>query len=260
MALALYRYRRFVWQRAWLEFRYRYAGTGLGAAWSVFHPLAIIAVYSIIFGVLLRRVFADVSVPYPIFLCAGLLPWLGFCECIARGCATFRANAAYLKRLHVPEELFVAQTALTATLNLTVGLSVLMVVSLIFGLRPTWHWLLLPVPCAMLLATGFGLGLAAGTLNVFFPDIHEVVPILLRLAMWAAPVIFPVSFYIDHGFGVVLALNPATAPITAVRSLFLDGQLPAVTVWLAMFAWVALSWGLGAVVLRSLRGELRDLL
>ena len=260
MPTDLYTHRRFVWQRAVMDLRHRYAGTGMGFAWHVLHPLALIAVYSIIFGVFLKRVFEDVPVPYPIFLCSGLLPWMAFAECLTRGCNCFRLNAPYLKKLPVPEQVFVAQSAVTATLSLAISFSLLLIISFIFGHQPTWHWLLLPLPLLLLQAAGFGFGLALGTLNSFFPDIGEVVPVVLRIAMWVAPVIFPLSFFVDHGFGPVVALNPATAVLIAVRDLFIHQEIPPLPVWMGMIGWVVGAWVLGMFVLRMLRSEIRDVL
>ncbi len=243
-----------------MDVRYRFAGTIFGASWNVIQPLALIAVYSIIFGVLLHRVVEDVGVPYPIFLCAGLLPWLAFTECITKGCMAFRSNAAYLKRLQVPEEIYIAQTVLSATIKLAIGFSLILVIALIMGHTPSWRWLLIPIPLLLLQAVGLGIGLALGTLNVFFPDIREVVPFVLRLAIWAAPVIFPLSFYVDRGFGGVLALNPATGPLTAVRDLFIYDRLPTPLAWGGMFAWVIVAMVVGLLVLRLLRREIRDVL
>ena len=54
MVQGLFTYRRFIWQSAVAELRHRYAGTGLGVVWNVLHPLALIAVYSIVFTALMR--------------------------------------------------------------------------------------------------------------------------------------------------------------------------------------------------------------
>jgi len=52
---------------------------------------------------------------FALYLCAGLLPWAAFSECILRGAYPFIENAPYLKKLPIPEQVFVAQNAVAAT-------------------------------------------------------------------------------------------------------------------------------------------------
>ena len=260
MITSVYKYRTLIWNRAIAEFRHRYSGTGIGFGWNILHPAILIAIYSVVFGVILHRSFTGLTVPYPLFLCAGLLPWLSFVECITGGVMSFQKNAPYLKKLPVPEQVFVVQTAVTSSMSLFSSFMLLMLVAVIFGQSPSWHWLLLPLPFILLQIAGFGIGLILGTLNVFFPDISQIVNAIMRLAFWATPVLFPVSFFAEHGFGAFIMLNPATASLIAIRDLFLYQTLPSYDIWLSMIAW-AVAWVVaGSVVLHVLRKELRDVL
>jgi len=138
----LFTYRRFIWQSAVAELRHRYAGTGLGVVWNVLHPLALIAVYSIVFTALMRgRVPGDANgrFGYVLYLCSGLLPWLAFAECLTRGANAFTENATYLRKLPIPEQVFVAKAAASATLGLAISFSLLLIISLALGLRPRWQ-------------------------------------------------------------------------------------------------------------------------
>src|SRR3954452_13647317 len=101
MVVPLLKYRRLIWQHAIADLRHRYAGTGLGVVWNLLHPLALIAIYSVVFSTVLQSRVAGPDnhpIPYPLYLCAGLLPWLAFAECVTRGTSAFAENAAYLKK------------------------------------------------------------------------------------------------------------------------------------------------------------------
>src|SRR5688500_10574394 len=183
MLTGLFQYRGFIWQHALAELRHRYAGTGLGVVWNVLHPLALIAVFSVVFTSVFRVQDVEGRAPYILYLCAGLLPWLAFSECVTRGCHAFTDNATYLKKLPIPEQVFVAQSAASATMGLAISFSLLMAVSLALGQRPTWHWVLVPVPLVALQLLGFATGLLCGTLNVFFRDVGQLVSVALQIAM-----------------------------------------------------------------------------
>src|SRR5437764_9325694 len=141
-------HRRYVWQAAVAELRHRYAGTGLGVIWNIVHPLALIAVYSIVFTTLMKgRVPGqDSRFGYVLYLCSGLLPWLALADCVTRGCNAFAENATYLRKLPVPEQVFVAKSAVASTLGLAISFGLLLLVAPALGLAPGWTWLLLPLP------------------------------------------------------------------------------------------------------------------
>jgi ABC-type polysaccharide/polyol phosphate export permease len=269
MIHGLYRYRSFIWRHAVTELRHRYAGTGLGVVWNVLHPLALIAVYSLVFTRIMTGGGGDhVRRPVPgvpehfafvLYLCSGLLPWLAFSECVARGCNAFSDNANYLKKLPIPEQVFVAQSAASATMGLVISFSLLLAVSLLLGLQPTWHWLLLPLPLASLQLLGFGLGLLCGTLNVFFRDIAQLLGITLQVVMWTAPVVYPAEI-LPRAVQPLLKWHPLVPTLTGTRELFLYRQLPDAGYWVGMVVWptiaLLVAWG----AFRKLRAEIRDLL
>lgn len=262
MVVPLLKYRRLIWQHAVADLRHRYAGTGLGVVWNVLHPLALILIYSVVFSLVLNGAAKGPDghpIPYPLYLCSGLLPWLAFAECINRGTSAFSENAVYLKKLPIPEQVFVAQTAASATLGLGISFSLLLLVSLGFGYRPTVWWLLLPLPLIALQALGFALGLLCGTLNVFFRDIGHLLTVALQVILWTAPVVyFPQS--IPHWVEPVFRWHPIMPALTAVRDLFLIGRMPSLAAWAGMIAWPALALTVAGIVFHQLRAEIRDVL
>ena len=262
MLPALLHYQRFIWTRAMADLRHRYAGTGLGLVWNVVHPLAMIAIYSVIFTTIMpapKLEGIDSSFAYTLYLCSGLLPWLALAECVTRGTGAFIDNGPYLKKLPVPEQVFVAQSAASATLGLLVSFSLLIIISLALGLQPTWTWLLLPIPLAAMQIFGFGVGLVLGTLNVFLRDVGQLLTIGLQVAMWTVPIVY-VADYLPAWLRGVMMFHPLMPILSAIRELFLYGTVPGATTWLLMAGWSLIAVILGAAVFSRLRTEIRDVL
>jgi lipopolysaccharide transport system permease protein len=262
MLPALLQYQRFIWVRAVTDLRHRYAGTGLGIVWNVVHPLALIAIYSIIFTTLMpapRLEGIPSTFSYPLYLCSGFLPWLAFAECVTRGTGAFLENGTYLKKLPVPEQVFVAQTAASATLGLLVSFSLLVAISLALGLRPTWTWVLLPVPLVAMQVMGFGVGLVLGTVNVFLRDVGQLLAIGLQVALWTVPVVYVVD-HLPAWLQRAMAFHPLMPAMSAIRSLFLYGRAPDAMTWGLMAMWAIVAVGVGGWVFSRLRTEIRDVL
>jgi lipopolysaccharide transport system permease protein len=154
---------------------------------------------------------------------------------------------------------FVAQAAASATLGLLISFSLLLVVALGLGRRPTAYWLLLPVPLVALQALGFALGLLCGTLNVFFRDVGQLLTVVLQVVMWTVPVVY-LAEYLPDAVRPLLRWHPLYPPLAAIRELFLEGRAPPTWTWPAMLAWPAGLLLLAGVVFSRLRKEIRDVL
>ena len=260
----LFAHRRYVWQGALAELRHRYAGTGLGVAWNVLHPLALIAVYSVVFTKLMRgRIPGHEGEPfaYVLYLCSGLLPWLALADCVVRGCNALAENATYLRKLPIPEQVFVAKSAVASALGLAISFALLLAVAPAMGLRPGAAWLLLPVPLVAMLALGYGVALLCATLNVFFRDVGQVLAVALQVVLWTAPVVYAAdASVLPRWFVALLPWHPLHPPLVAVRELFLNHALPAGWVWVGMVAWPGVVLLLAQVVFAKLRAEIRDVL
>ena len=157
----------------------------MGAIWNIVIPLAQILVFTVIFTQIMsiRLPGLTSQFAFPLYLCSGFLPWIAFSECVLRGANSFLENAHYLKKMPIPEQVFVAQTAMSATLSLFISLGLLFILALIMGSWPTWLWLFLPLVAILFQGFGFGLGLLFATLNVFFRDIGQVLGILVQIWM-----------------------------------------------------------------------------
>lgn len=261
MILNLYKHRGYILRTALADLRNRYAGSGMGVIWNVLQPLALITVFSLVFTkIMVSRGAPDAPVwQYPLYLCSGLLPWLGFSEALTRGTHSFVENAVYLRKLAIPEQVFSAQAALSAAFGLAISFSLLLVFALALGHPPTWHWLLLPFPLITLIGFGFGLGMLLGVVNAFIRDVGQIVPIVMQIGFWSFPICYDPQF-LPKWMQTAVRFNPVYPYLTTIRDLFLEGKLPFPTLWLEMVLWAVAASAAGYLVLRKLRPELRDVL
>lgn len=256
----LYRYRGYIYRNAVRDLRHRYSGTSLGFFWNVIIPLVTITMYSIVFARLMPQVLPGQKAgPYlfVLYLCSGMLPWMAFNECVLRGTTAFVDNATYLKKMSMPEQIFVAQAALSSTFSLGINLVLLLIAALLFGSRPTWLWLMLPVFAILWQALGFAIGLLLGTLNVFLRDISQMVGVLFQLWMWSVPVVY-LTRILPKPYIHWLWLNPPFAFLRAIHDVMVYARMPPWYVWPVMLGWVTLFLLLGALALHRLRAEIRD--
>lgn len=261
MIVGLWRYRRFILKNALAELRYRYAGSALGVFWNVVNPLAQILIYTIVFSSIMapRLGSGSSTVGFTLYLCSGILPWVAFSECVLRGANAFIENASYLKKLPIPEQVFVAQNAVSATLGLAISMSLLFVLTLVTAGRLSPSWIGVPVVLVLFQAFGFGIGLLLSTVNAFLRDVGQVVGIGLHLWMWATPIVY-VESILPERLQTLLQYNPAYPFIDSLHRMIMSGEWPLGWEWLSMVSWALAAPLAGYLVLRAGRVELRDVI
>lgn len=260
MLLSLWRHRSFVLTGALHELKQRYAGSALGVLWHVVTPLAQILVYYAVFS---RFMAASTDTPsggaYALFLCAGILPWFVFAESVTRGGGSLLANEGYLKKLPVPEAVFVARSVTTSTLTLGLYVLALLAMALVSGVWPRPAWLLLPVVLALFVCFCFGTALVLSIVTVFFRDVAQIVAIVLQFWFWLTPIVYHPAA-LGPRLSAVMDLNPVTPFILGVRGLLVEGAVPGPAQWAWMAAWAAGLCLAGAAMMERLRSDLRDAL
>lgn len=261
MIVNLWRFRAFILRGALGDIRYRYAGSMAGIAWNVVHPLALILIYWLVFSPIMGARLLDgrAGGSFALYLCAGLLPWAAFSDCVLRGASAFVDNATYLRKLPIPEQVFVAKNAVAATTFVALAMALLGTVTLVAEgtLPPTW----LAVPGVLVLfqGFGFGIGLAFGTLNVFFRDVTQALTIGLHLWMWLTPIVYVESILPPH-LRALLVYNPAFPFVDALHRATVGAEWPTVRQWALMVFWAGVAPAVGYAILRCLRPEIRDAL
>jgi lipopolysaccharide transport system permease protein len=257
---SLWRHRSFVLTGAVHELKQRYAGSALGVLWHVVTPLAQILVYYAVFS---RFMASQPDVPsggaYALFLCAGILPWFVFVESVSRGGMALLANEGYLKKLAVPEAVFVARTIATSALTLALYVFALVAMALAAGVEPGPGWLALPLVLGLFVGFCFGTALVLSVVTVFFRDLVQIVGIVLQFWFWLTPIVYRPAA-LGPRLHTVMEWNPVTPFILGVRGLLVEGAFPTAGQWAWMALWAAGLCAAGAGMIRRLRSDLRDAL
>ncbi len=238
---ALVTHRQLLQDFAWRELRSRYKGSALGFGWNFAIPLLNLAVFYLLFGVLLgqRPRTGTGEQNYAIFLFVGLLPWTFFANSLGTGASSIIANGAIVKKVRLPLQLLPAASVLSALVNFVLSLVVLFVVLAIFGPRHPEGLVYLPfiVFVELVLALGFAYLLAG--LNVFYRDVEHVLGILLLAWYFLTPILFPISLVANRPRELLgLSLNPMTGIVVGFQRALLDGLPPdwSLLAWSAAFA------------------------
>ncbi len=233
----LFKYRQLIVTLVSRELKARYRGTVFGFFWSLINPLLLLAVYSIVFGIILpgssgRVENKDITgINYSIFLFTGLLPWIWFNSSILESSNVLFIHGNLIKKIKFPIEVLPIMTVLTNMIHFMFGVPILLVFIIFFGKGVVITPWVLFFPVAVFVQFVFTMGLSflVSALTVHFRDLKDILANLLTLWFFGTPIIYAfMTPAIQNHKAMVLALslNPMTHIIEAYHYTFFFGSLP----------------------------------
>ena len=247
------------------EVRGKYKRTALGQGWSLLNPLVQMAIFTVVFGVLIR-ITPEPGDPsgvdvFALWLVAGLLPWAFFSNAVTSGMGALIGNANLINKVYFPRELLVLSTVFSWNVSFGVELLVLAAVMLLFGGSPLLFLPVVVVAVVLLTAFALGIALVLSVANVYFRDTQHFIALFMQVWFYATPIVYPYAYVRDNASPTVetlYRLNPLERFVTVFRNLFYDNRLPS----LADFGYVtiaaALSLVVGFLVFRRYEGRLAE--
>ena len=244
--LDLYRYRELFANLFRRDLKAKYKGSALGVAWSLANPLALMAIYALVFSFLWHVV----DLPhYPLYLLSGLAVWIFFSTSLQAGARSLLDNADLIKKVRFPRQLVPLSLVATQLVSFSVMVVVLMVVNAIAipETRDT-VWLAPPI-AALIVVLVAGVALAVASLNVLYRDVEHLLQALLLPWFFLTPIVYSFGLSAFHRHhSAVQALrygNFVTPPIEALRAPLYEGRLPRLgdIVYLVVAAAIALALG-----------------
>lgn len=243
------------------EIQMRYRGSVGEMLWAILNPLLLMGTYVFVFGFVLKARFPGdtSSTGYLLSFLAGLVPWLGINEAVARSPWVLVENRNIVKKLVFPLELLPLTPLFAGLVNQTVAFTLLMIGFVSSkGIPPgTLLWLPALILLQIMLVAGINWMLAAT--GVFLRDLGQAIGFLLTLVFFLTPICYPESA-LPAGFSDILSKNPVYFLVTSYRQILLQGQAPDLIPFVAHLSFAATCLWLGYAWFERLRPEFVDAL
>ena len=134
-------------------------------------------------------------------------------------------NAALIKKVPVPRQVFPIATVLSNCLHLVIQIGLLLLSIIVFGRGVNVYWLWLPVIWGLEILFVTGLVLTFSALNVFVRDTRYVVECSNTLLFWLVPIFYSFAL-IPPRFRELYQFNPVAALVLMMRNILMDGTAP----------------------------------
>ncbi len=210
------------------DFEQRFVGSAIGWIWGLIHPLVMLLSWTFLFQYCLgQKTPGGSAAPYPLFLFAGMLPWLLFSETMQRSASSLPDHANLITKTVFPSEIIPVSIFLSSLVSHVLALVLMLAGAAFFMERLSIFLLLLPFYVLAIGLLSVGLGWIVASLQVFLRDTAQMLAVFLTFWFWITPI-----FITDDQFPhwkwaqFALRINPLRYAVRAYRVLLLGTRMP----------------------------------
>ncbi len=216
-------YRDLFYFLVWRDIKVLYAQTVMGFAWALINPLVQIIIFSIIFGKVAKL--PTDGIPYILFSTIAIIPWTYMSDSMGASSQSLVASQSMLGKVYFPRIIFPLTPILAKLVDFSISLLLLVGVLIYYRISPTWNLVYLPFFVVLMVSVPAGLGLWLSALAIRFRDVKFVMPFVIRMLIYSAPILYSASA-IPEQYRVLYSLNPIVAIMEGYRACLLGLPMP----------------------------------
>lgn len=216
----LFDYRELLKTSVSKEIRGKYKNSFLGVLWSFLNPLLQIAVYALVFPLIMNT-----NDNYVIFLVCGLIPWLFFSTAINRSAFTIIENSGIIKKVFFPREILPISIVTSECINFLISTIIIFGFILFTGYGFSPYILYYPLVLLVQYVITLGIALILSAITVYVRDLAHFVGVALQLLFYATPICYA-SGKIPADYQWIMRYNPMAYIINGYRAIFYDKTTP----------------------------------
>jgi lipopolysaccharide transport system permease protein len=219
---AVWTARYFLFALVKLDLRLRYRRSVLGVGWSLMHPIAMTAVFTIVFSQLFG---GGNPIDYAAFALSGMAVWNFLRDAATVGSRSFFLNEAYIRQSPLPYTIYTLRSVLGHLIHACLALVVVTALVTIWrvdgaplvGLALALPGLVLTIIAAWAVAT------IGAFVTAFFHDMSHLLEVGAQIGFFLTPIMYRRSLLDEKGLGWVVDINPVNVYLAVTRDPILAG-------------------------------------
>ncbi|MDR3359942.1 MAG: ABC transporter permease [Bifidobacteriaceae bacterium] len=221
--VSLWRRRDFTWELATSDAYGKNQGSYLGQLWGVLKPLLQVAVFYVIFGIVIKAARGGIE-DFLSYLVIGTFLFEFIASGLNNGGRAIASKVKLVRALEFPRAVLPISVTLTELIMMWPAMAIMLVIVLTRGHRPSWSWLALIPAVALVYMFVLGCGFFLARVVSATPDLGNLVPVVTQLARYVAGVFFSLEA-LASGFGPlgqIAIYEPFALYLTLARSAILS--------------------------------------
>jgi lipopolysaccharide transport system permease protein len=259
----LFRFKDLFYILTWRDLKVRYKQTVLGVAWSVIRPLLTMIVFTVVFEKAAGLKADDPSVPYGLFVLAGILPWQFFANALGESSNSLLGNANLISKVYFPRLIIPASAVITSMVDFFITFIMLLLMFIFYNYTPSLRILFVPFFIILTFFCAFGIGLYITALNVKYRDFRYIIPFVIQFGLYITPVGFSTNVLLTKlppFFQTVYMLNPMVGIIDGFRWCFFPNSPLSITTLFYSIGMTILFMYIGIRTFRKMERHFADLI
>jgi lipopolysaccharide transport system permease protein len=247
---AAQRHWNLLWEMTKRDLSSRYKGSNLGLLWAVLLPLAMLGIYSYVFGTVFKSRWGSpdtAKLPFTLVLFAGLIVFNFLSECVNRAPTLVSNSPNLVKKSIFPLEILPWMTVFTATINTSISVAILLIGEWLWTGQVPLTALLFPLILIPVALTALGVGWFLSSIGVYVRDVAQIVGLVMTALLFLTPIFYPPTNVPEalHGF---TNLNPLATQVQSMRDALIWGHMPDIYTFLIallvgwLVAWLGFIW------------------
>lgn len=214
--------------------RAQHLDTVFGRLWLVLNPLLLAAVYFVLVDIIRKG--PTRGEDFLAHLIAGIFAYYFVSGSVREGARTVTRRGRLVLNTAFPRVLLPLSSVIGHFLRFLPTLGIFAVLHVVTGLPVTLN-LLLVIPLIVLFTlVAAGLSMFVSTLQVYFRDLAQFMPYMLRLWLYLSPILY-FADEVPERYEIFIWLNPIGALLTGWSQVLVEGQAPSLAVWAVGTAW-----------------------
>jgi ABC-type polysaccharide/polyol phosphate export permease len=253
--------RGLIFQLVRRDFEQRFVGSAAGWLWGVIHPLVLLISWTFVFSICMKQTVppGEGTQSYPIYLFAGMLPWLLFTDTVQRSSSSLLEHANLITKTVFPAEVVPISVFVSSLISHGLALALAVAAIAITENHITPLLLLLPVYMVLIGLFSVGLGWIAAGLQVYLRDTVQMVSVILTFWFWLTP-IFISEDQVPDPLKFLIAGNPLSYIVRAYRQALLTYQPPTLGEFGVVLGCAAGTFIVGGLFFRHMKRGFADVL
>jgi lipopolysaccharide transport system permease protein len=243
------------------DFEQRFVGSIAGWIWAVIHPLVLLLVWTFVFGVCLGVKLGphEVTSNYPLWLFAGMLPWLLFNDTVQRSASSLLEHSNLITKTIFPAEVVPVSVFLSSLVSHLLALGLAIAAIALWLNHFSAMLIFLPVYMLLLGMFAVGIGWVVASLHVYLRDTAQVLIVIMTFWFWLTPI-----FITEDQFPVrmrfLIAGNPIAYVVRAYREALLSYHVPDFLDLGIVALWATAVFIAGGLIFRHMKRGFADVL
>ncbi len=190
--------------------------------WWILEPALYVALFYVIFGVLLLRGTED----FLVFLLCGKIPFLWFSKSVTSASGAIMEGRGLINQVAIPKQFFPLLVVSQDLVKQVFVFALLFVFLLLYGSEPHVSWLfVIPIAITQLVLITAA-SLVAASITPFLPDFRYIVSTTMMMLMFSSGIFYSYKDVIGEEYQRLFLMNPLANLIVNYRRAIIDGAAP----------------------------------